>query len=142
MNTIEKDIPALIGVSFSNQVIYNIVEQEGDFDCTGLSTIEYLNHDKNKFVADIVLSQSYECIDLLLDDHMVFGEYYDAHNTNIDSFNNIYNMMFESSVGYYYIYDMVEDVLFIKTPDLKKPLAVDYKNRDDVQHFKTILQWK
>lgn len=141
-DTFESDVPAFVGVSFSNHVVYNMVETDGEFEYTGLSIINFLNNNKNKFVSDIILSQSYDGIELLLDDQMKFGNLYDTQNTNIDSFADVYSVMCEKdSVDYYYIYDAVEDLLFIKTPELRDPMAVDYKNSADVRNFRNLIRY-
>lgn len=140
-NGFEKEIAAFVGVSFSNHIIYNIVEEEGEFELTGLSIINYLNSDKNKFMADIMLGQSHDCIKLLLDDHMEYGEYQDDQNTNIITFNKLYNLMStHEEIEYYYVFDVLENLLFVKTPELIEPIAIDYKNSQDVRNFRNKIK--
>lgn len=139
----EGESTAFVGVSFSSKVIYNLVEREGEFEYTGRSVINLLKQDVNKFVSDIVLSQNYQYIDIILDDKMVFGKKFEEVNTNMESFNEIYRIMYEESnyIEYYYIYDLSEDLLIIKTPEIDDPIAVDYKNSKDIRNFINKLKY-
>jgi hypothetical protein len=126
---------AFVGVAFSSEVIYNYVQQEGEFNSTGASIIEFLREDKNKFVAKLIESQSYECIKLLFDDDMIFDKMYDKTNTNNEPFKYIYEYMEDGDLfEYFYIYDFLNDVLIVKTP-YSKPIALDYKSDEDVEYF-------
>lgn len=131
------EISAFVGISFSNKVIYNLVEREGEFEYTGRSIIHLLKEDVNKFMADIILSQNHQCIDVILDDRIVYGQKFEETNSNIESFQDIYTIMFEenNAIEYYYIYDLSEDLLIIKTPEIDEPIAVDYKNSKDIRNF-------
>lgn len=132
----ESDTSAFVGISFSTHVVYNIVEREGEFEYTGLSIIQYLKRDKNKFIAKIIESQSYESIEVILDDEIVFGDHFDNSNTNMHSFADVYNIMGgKNNVNYFYIYDMSQDVLIVKTPQLNEPIAIDYNISSDVRNF-------
>lgn len=133
---IDIETPAFVGISFSNKVIYNIVDTEGEFFNTGMSIVSFLKHNKNKFMAKVIESQSYNSIKVLLDDSVVFGEFYDTQNTNIESFQSVYNIMNnEGSFEYFYIYDIIEDLLFVKVPEFDEVVAIDYKNSNDVRKF-------
>jgi len=136
LDEIKRDTPGLLGVSFGNKIIYNVIMQEAEFSYSGLSIINYLKYNKNDFVANIVMSQSYNNIKLVFDDSFVFGDFYDITNTNIESFSGVYNLMKESDVfEYFYIYDYIEDMLIIKVPELLEPVALDYKNSKDVRDY-------
>ena len=77
-----QDNPALVGVIFGNKVIYNILENDTDFLNTGLSIIHHLKRDKNKYIADIIESQSYNSIKYIFDDEIRFGSVLDLQNEN------------------------------------------------------------
>jgi hypothetical protein len=127
---------AFVGVSCSNKIIYNIVERDGEFENTGLSIINYLKYDKNKFLSDFFKSQSYEGIKLLLDDEFILGNFYNSQNINSDTLKGIQKLISESEIfKYFYIYNILDDVLIIKTPEMRKLIALDYKNSNDVRNF-------
>jgi len=133
----ESESSAFVGVAFSNQVIYNIVDKDGEFEYTGLSIIQYLKNKKNEFISKIILSQSYDGIKFIFDDEIKFNDFYDHSNTNIESFQSVYSLMNEiNSIDYFYIYDVNEDVLIVKTPDTEMALGVDYHNNEDVRNFR------
>jgi len=135
-----KDLPqnentALVGVSFSTKVIYNIVTTEGEFHNTGRSIINFLNNNKNRFISDVILSQNFQGIKLLLDDSMIFEEEEDKSNSNMSDFKELSNYMNEQNeIDNFYIYDVIEDLLFIKLGD-KELIGLDYKNSQDVRKF-------
>lgn len=132
----EKDDSALVGVAFNKTVIYNIVERDGEFGNTGMSIINFLKTDKNKFMSEIIASQSYESIKLIFDDHIILGELYDKSNTNVEYFSEIYNFMkSETDYEIFYIFDLLNDVLIIKIPELPSVHAIDYKKSSDVRDF-------
>lgn len=132
----EKDDSALVGVAFNKTVIYNIVERDGEFGNTGMSIINFLKTDKNKFMSEIIASQSYESIKLIFDDHIILGELYDKSNTNVEDFSEIYNFMkSETDYEIFYIFDLLNDVLIIKIPELPGVHAIDYKKSSDVRDF-------
>jgi hypothetical protein len=132
----EKDDNALVGVAFNKTVIYNIVERDGEFGNTGMSIINFLKTDKNKFMSEIIASQSYESIKLIFDDHIILGELYDKSNTNVEDFSEIYNFMkSETDYEIFYIFDLLNDVLIIKIPELPSVHAIDYKKSSDVRDF-------
>mgnify|MGYP006971723381 FL=1 len=132
----EKDDSALVGVAFNKTVIYNIVERDGEFGNTGMSIINFLKTDKNKFMSEIIASQSYESIKLIFDDHIILGELYDKSNTNVEYFSEIYNFMkSETDYEIFYIFDLLNDVLIIKIPELPGVHAIDYKKSSDVRDF-------
>ncbi len=132
----EKDDSALVGVAFNKTVIYNIVERDGEFGNTGMSIINFLKTDKNKFMSEIIASQSYESIKLIFDDHIILGELYDKSNTNVEDFSEIYNFMkSETDYEIFYIFDLLNDVLIIKIPELPSVHAIDYKKSSDVRDF-------
>lgn len=132
----EKDDSALVGVAFNKTVIYNIVERDGEFGNTGMSIINFLKTDKNKFMSEIIASQSYESIKLIFDDHIILGELYDKSNTNVEDFSEIYNFMkSETDYEIFYIFDLLNDVLIIKIPEFPGVHAIDYKKSSDVRDF-------
>ena len=132
----EKDDNALVGVAFNKTVVYNIVERDGEFGNTGMSIINFLKTDKNKFMSEIIASQSYESIKLIFDDHIILGELYDKSNTNVEYFSEIYNFMkSETDYEIFYIFDLLNDVLIIKIPELPSVHAIDYKKSSDVRDF-------
>lgn len=136
ISDLEIDTSAFVGISFSNRVIYNLVDRDGEFENTGLSIITFLKNDKNRFMANLIESQSYESIKLIFDDKFIFNELYSKQNENVESFNNVYSFIGEmNSIEYFYIYDAIEDVLIVKTPYLDEPIALDYKNSEDVRNF-------
>jgi len=136
MQEYHSKISAFVGVAIGGKVVYNYVEDEGEFHDTGISIINSLNDDRNKFISNIFESQSYVNIKLLLDNSMVFGEIYGKDNQNVESFKYIYSYMEDGDLfDYYYIYDMDKDVIIIKTPECDTVVALDYKNDEDVQYF-------
>lgn len=139
IDLIESDEYAVVGVLIDRTVIYNIIERETEFIHTGLSIINYLKHDKNKFVSDIINSQSYESIKYVFDDRMLFNNILDAENTNIERYNAIQENL-KNEFNVIYIYDYLNDLL-ITTHD-KKYIAIDYKNQSDVRNFINKLKRK
>lgn len=132
----DNEISAFVGVSFSNKIIYNIIERDGEFRNTGISLINFLKTNKNLFVAKLIESQSYDSIKMLLDNDLVFGNFYDSNNSNMESFKEVYKLMNEkNSFNHYYIFDIIEDLLIIKTPEINEVSAIDYKNSVDVNNF-------
>jgi len=130
------DKTAFVGISFSDRVIYNLVEREGEFEYTGRSIISLLRNERNYFMSKIIESQSYQSIKVILDDEIIFGEFIDKQNMNIETFHDIYSYIHENnSIDYYYIYDVLEDMLLIKEPNMPEIIAVDYKNSYDVREF-------
>jgi len=132
----EPEVTAFVGVSFGNHVIYNVVEREGEFEYTGMSIIHFLKSDKNAFAARIVESQNYQSIKVILDDSVVFGERNLYADSNIDSFTSVYNHMHTAGGSdYYYIYDIIKDIIYIKTPEMSRVIAVDFHSSLDVRKF-------
>jgi hypothetical protein len=131
---------AFVGIAFSNDVIYNYVEDDGEFEFTGLSLIAQLKYNRNEIIADIIKSQSYDRIRAIMDDEVIFGTRGDRNNSNVAYLNELYHMMeMEDQVfDYYYILDFNQDLLIVKTPDLIKPIALEYQNNDDVEYFLNI----
>lgn len=131
----ELSIPALIGVAFGNRVIFNIVDRDPDFIHTGLSVIQQLKNNKNEFIAKLIESQSYNSIKHIFDDEVKFGDYYDKHNENIESYSEIMRLIQEeNSYEYFYIVDMESDTLIIKIP-LNPLVALDYTHSNEVRDF-------
>jgi len=132
----DNEISAFVGVSFSNKIVYNIVERDGEFENTGISILRFLHNNKNLFLAKIFESQSYDSIKLLLDNDLIFGNFYNSNNSNMDSFTDVYKLMNEvNSFNHYYIFDIIEDLLIIKIPELEEIAAIDYKNINDIENF-------
>ena len=133
---IEIEKLACVGVAFGNKVIYNIVEKDADFINTGLSICNFLLRDRNKFVAKIIESQSYDGISIILDDEIRFSKFYDSSYSTLDNYDALLILMQESSLyEYFYIYDYVNDMIIVKTPLIKEPIALNYKNSTDVRDF-------
>lgn len=136
IDIIDNEVSAFIGVAFSDKIVYNIVERDGEFINTGKSIINFLKYNKNKFVGKLIESQSYDSITILLDDKMVYGNYFSNQNSNIDSFTDVYTLIKEANNWeYFYIYDMFKDLLYIKIPEIDSVVALDYKNDIDSKNF-------
>lgn len=130
-----KHTPAFVGFSIGDKVIFNIVEREGEFDYTGMSIIHSLKRNKNKFVSKIFQSQSYETIKEVFDDKIVFGKFSTTENMNMEAFQRVYDMMVNNNDGYFYIYNAMEDILIVKTPDIQEPIGLNYRNSSDIRNF-------
>jgi hypothetical protein len=136
IDIIDNEISAFIGAAFSDKIIYNIVERDGEFINTGKSIINFLKYNKNKFVGKLIESQSYDSIRILLDDKMVYGNYFSNQNSNIDSFTDVYTLINKTNNWkYFYIYDIFKDLLYIKIPEINHIVALDYKNDMDTKNF-------
>jgi hypothetical protein len=133
---IMNDNSAVVGVAFSNDVFYNYVIDDGDFEFTGMNIVELLQEQRNEFVADIIASQSHSQINGIYSDGVELCDYESSGLLNHSTYNAIYNLMDKDigPVDYYYIYDFMNDVLVIKTP-FTKTMALDYKNEEDVNYF-------
>lgn len=126
---------ALVGILFGNKVIFNMVDNDGDFNQTGKSIITFLKTNNNKFVSLIIESQSYNGIKYIFDDKMIFKEFDDSNNKNIENLDSLYNIIERGEeISYLYIYDFFNDILLIKIPDMNL-IALDYKNSEDVRSF-------
>lgn len=126
---------ALVGILFGNKVIFNMVDNDGDFNQTGKSIITFLKTNNNKFVSLIIESQSYNGIKYIFDDKMIFKEFDDSNNKNIENLDSLYNIIERGEeISYLYIYDFFNDILLIKIPDMDL-IALDYKNSEDVRSF-------
>lgn len=129
---VELNEPALVGVLYGETLIYNIVDFDTCFQLTGLSIINYLKSNKNKFISDIILSQSYNGIKYIMDDSMIYNEFYHNNEQNVYNFNKIsYKILKEFQ--FIYIYDVNNDMLLIKDDD--KFIALDYCNSYDVRNY-------
>lgn len=124
---------SIVGISINNRVFYNVLIEEPEFSNTGLAIIEYLKTNKNKFISEIIKSQSYLEIDYIYDDVVVFGELLDNSNENSDTLDNI--ILNHNKLDYMYIYDYTSDLLLVKTPTTD-PEALDYNSVEDVREFK------
>lgn len=133
---------AIVAISFADHVIYNIVEMEGEFDLTGESIISHLRYDRNGFVAEIIASQSHESIEFIDDEHVIFSDFLSSDNKNECFFSDLYRMMYSETglTDFFYIYDIIQDVLLIKTPEIPNPMIIDYKNDEDLDHFRHLLE--
>ncbi len=133
---LDRNEPAFIGMSFDSKVIYNVVDMDGEFDLTGMSIIQYLKNNKNKFIAQLLQSQSYDSIKYILDDDIVFGEHYDNSSMNIDTFQKVLEIMKTDKLyDYFYVYDLYSDLLIMKTPNEKDYIALDYKDSEVVRQY-------
>lgn len=131
---IKEDVPAFVGVAIGDRVIFNLVDRHGDFPYTGVSIIHALKQNRNKFVADIIQSQSYNSIVEIFDDHLVFGEFKSNNSINYHLYRQTYDFMIKTP-GYFYIYDLFNDVIIIKTLDTPEPIGLNYKSSPDVRNF-------
>jgi len=142
MTTINENKNAIVGVSFGSNVYYNIVENEPEFEYTGLAVISWLNHDNNRFISEMFESQSYESITRILDDELDYGVFISHDNKNTSSMQQMYSFITGGSdVSHVYIYDVFNDVLLVKTPEMDQLTAVEYKNSADVREFRNSLRW-
>lgn len=134
---------AIVGVSFGTNVYYNIVENDPEFEYTGLAVISWLNHDNNRFIGEMFESQSYESIVRILDDDIDYGVFCGSNdNKNTTSMQQMYSFITGGSdVSHVYIYDVFNDVLLVKTPEMDQLTAVEYKNSADVREFRNSLRW-
>lgn len=131
---------ALVGVDLGQDIVYNIIQSEGEFKNSGLSIINWLNHNPNKFVSKIFQSQSYDSIEYIFNNEIKFGSYFDYNNKNIDTFKNIYKLIRDNNdYEYFYIYDFHKDVLIIKTP-FSNLYVLDYKEPESLYEFIKLSQ--
>lgn len=133
----EKDLgelnnSALVGVLFGSHLVYNVLDFDTSFQLTGLSIIHYLKTNKNKFISEIILSQSYNGIKYIMDDKIVFNDFYHNNEQNIENFNR-FSKKILSDFEDVYIYDVVNDLLLIK--DNNELLALEYNNSIDVRNY-------
>lgn len=132
-DVIEK-VGALVGVAFHDKVIFNIVENDGEFFNTGLSIVHHLKNDKNKFMAKIIESQSYNSIRYIFDDKMCFSSFYSKDNQNKESYEDILHIINdENGYEHFYIFDVESNTLIIKIPQIDKIFALDYTSSHDVR---------
>lgn len=133
----EKDLgelnnSALVGVLFGSHLVYNVLDFDTSFQLTGLSIIHYLKTNKNKFISEIILSQSYNGIKYIMDDKIVFNDFYNNNEQNLENFNK-FSKKILSDFEDVYIYDVVNDLLLIK--DNNELLALEYNNSIDVRNY-------
>lgn len=134
LDIIDPEPQAFIGVGFHNRVIFNIVEEDAGFMSTGLSVIQWLKRDRNKFVSTIIESQSYNSIKYIFDDKIEFTEFYSFDNENRESFQDILGLIKKcDSYKHFYIYDVESDTIILKIPELPEIYALDYNNSKDVR---------
>ena len=129
---------AFIGVLFNTDIIFNVVKHEGEFKHTGLSIINSLKLNKNKFIADVIRSCNYECISRVYDNEFVYSKNVKemSNNINMDSFASFHSMMaVEEEILHFYVYDVKKDVIYIKTPELNNIVALEYLNNKDVREI-------
>lgn len=123
---------ALVGVLYGETLIYNILDFDTSFQLTGLSIIQYLKINKNKFLSDIILSQSYNGIKYIMDDSMIYTDFYNNNEQNIYNFNRVADKLLKE-FQIIYIYDVNNDMLLLKDTD--KFIALDYTNAKDVRDY-------
>lgn len=123
--------PALVGVLIQNTLIYNVIDDEGEFESTGLSIINFLKNNRNTFVSKIFESQSYNGIKYIMDDCMVFNEFYDCKMQNLENFLMMRNLIL-NEFEFVYIYDMSNDLLLINDNGF---LALDYNDNLTVRKY-------
>jgi len=129
MNSI---VGSIVGINFGQKIIFNIIEQEPEFCNSGYSIVNFLKSDKNKFISDIILSQSYDSIKSIYDDKMIFSEYFSSSNENVENLENILKK--QDDFSYIYIYDYNSDLLLVKSPT-GSVKALDYKSVQDVMKY-------
>lgn len=125
---------ALVGVLYGETLIYNILDFDTSFQLTGLSIIQYLKINKNKFLSDIILSQSYNGIKYIMDDSMIYNDFYNNNEQNIYNFNRVADKLLKE-FQIIYIYDVNNDMLLLKDTDTDKFIALDYTNAKDVRDY-------
>jgi len=132
-----KDNLTLVGISSNGKVTYNIVDNEGLFSETGISIIKRLRKDKNKFIADMYISQSYLSIKYLLDTEIIYSTQEKLQdNTNITDYDKIINLFeVDNMIDNVYIYDLETDVLVISDRISNKFIALDYKDLASIKKF-------
>jgi len=131
---IEYKAISFVGVAFSDKVIYNLVEHDPELINTGLSIIQHLKNDKNKFISKIIESQSYNNIKYIFDDEVIFNDFYDWNNENRESFYDIQVLIEDDNAyEYFYIYDLDSDTLLIKTPELNYLTSINYQDSKEVR---------
>lgn len=123
---------ALVGVLYGETLIYNVLDFDTCFQLTGLSIIQYLKINKNKFISDIILSQSYNGIKYIMDDSMLYNEFYNNNEQNVYNFNRVADMLLKE-FQIIYIYDVNSDMLLLK--DSERFIALDYTNAKDVRNY-------
>ena len=123
---------ALVGVLYGETLIYNILDFDTSFQLTGLSIIQYLKINKNKFISDIILSQSYNGIKYIMDDSMIYNDFYNNNEQNVYNFNRVADKILKE-FQIIYIYDVNSDMLLLK--DSEQFIALDYTNAKDVRNY-------
>jgi hypothetical protein len=123
---------ALVGVLYGETLIYNVLDFDTCFQLTGLSIIQYLKINKNKFISDIILSQSYNGIKYIMDDSMLYNEFYNNNEQNVYNFNRVADKLLKE-FQIIYIYDVNSDMLLLK--DSEQFIALDYTNAKDVRNY-------
>jgi hypothetical protein len=132
--------PALIGVIFDSKVIFNVLEEDTEFLNSGLSIINHIKNDKNRFVAKIIESQSYDSIRVIYDDKFVFGDFYDLNNENREDFVSIMNLIRENAdYKYFYFLELETSTLIVKIPEINIMYALDYNNSEDVRKLINLI---
>ena len=125
---------AFIGVAFTDKVIFNSLEHDVDFLNTGLSIIQHVKRDKNKYISKIIESQSYGSIKYIFDDKIILGEYIDSKNENRESFSELIQLLqSDNYYRYFYILDLNTNKLVVKIPEIQGIIAIDYTNEKDVR---------
>lgn len=124
----------IIGVSFKDKAFILDVEKEVSLDETGSAIIHWLNRDKTSFVSEIFKFQKEGTVKTVLLDKIIPSE-----NIELDiEFNEISILELErniNSVEFVYIYNVDNDLLMIKTPELPELLALTYNCLDDVELY-------
>ncbi len=130
---------ALVGVLYGETLIYNVLDFDTCFQLTGLSIIQYLKINKNKFISDIILSQSYNGIKYIMDDSMLYNEFYNNNEQNVYNFNRVADKLLKE-FQIIYIYDVNSDMLLLK--DSEQFIALDYTNAKDVRNYlNNVVLW-
>jgi hypothetical protein len=134
----EKDALTIVGISSNGKITYNIVDNEGSFSNTGISIIRRLRQDKNQFIADMYVSQSYLSIKYLFDTKIIYSTQEKLqNNTNVTNFDRLLSLIEEENlIENIYIYDIEEDILITKLQELdNKFIALDYKDLSSIKEF-------
>ena len=130
----EHDEQAFVGVAFNAKVIFSILDYDVEFLKSGLSIIQHLKTNKNEFIARIIASQSYDSIKYIFDDEIIFSEFYDITNENVESFSDVMTLITNNNnYNYFYIYDYESDSMIIKIPEIPSIISIDYKDPSQVR---------
>ncbi len=127
---------AFVGILINNNIIYNVVENEGDFDNTGISIINYLQKDKCGYISEFFNSQKYNGIKFIFDNKFIYDSKPVNNSLNIENFNKLESLILKE-YNNIFIYDMYNDLLIIKNKN--KLVALDYTNNLDINQMRDAI---